>query len=196
MRFLKLVSMLALAAAPVVLAQTPTEKAAENPSTMERPTATKPPIKAQSDAEIVALVMALDDNEIGAANAVMKENVDPKILDLAKTIEQDHSQDKDQTQQLASKIGVEPKTTTAVDDLRSKGREALESLNAKQGRSLEDEFVSDMVKGHREALTMLDGFIASAQSPELKTHLTDARQHVAMHLEQAQQIQTSEPGTR
>jgi hypothetical protein len=47
-----------------------------------------------------------------------------------------------------------------------------------------------MTAGHREALQMIDGFLKTARNDALKQHLTAARQHVEMHLKQAEKMQT------
>jgi putative membrane protein len=169
----------------------PQEKQANPPSS-----GTKPAVKAKSDAEIIALVIAMDDNEIQTANLALKQKLDPKVLELARMIVQEHSKNRAQTQELARSIGIEPKSTASVSKLRAKGKKTQASLYSKQGQELDAAFVTEMVNGHREALAMLDDFIGTAQSAELKTHLTQARQHVAMHLQHAEQLETSVATTR
>lgn len=46
-----------------------------------------------------------------------------------------------------------------------------------------------MIKGHNEALAMIDSkLLTAAKHDALKKHLTDTRTHIAMHLEQAKKL--------
>jgi putative membrane protein len=155
----------------------------------------KPSVLAHSDEEILALLMALNDGEIGAAGVAMKKNVDQKVVALATLIEQDHRKDKDESNRLAAKIGIRPKATAASKDLVTKGEDKVRSLRTKEGRAFEDLFVSEMGQGHRDALLMLDGFLETAQNEELKTHLNETRQHVALHLQEVERIRGKAPDT-
>ena len=174
---------------------TPAQATDQAPEAKQEPGDQKPSVIAQSDAEIMALLIALDGNEISAANVAMKKNVEGKALALAKAIEQDHTKNRNEANRLAGRIGMKPKATPASRDLLTRGKERSRSLSTQEGRAFEELFVSEVAKGHRDALLMLDGFLETAQNQDLKAHTNEVRQHVARHLQEAERLQGKAPDT-
>ena len=84
--------------------------------------------------------------------------------------------------------------TPASKDLLTRGKR-LRSLRTQEGRAFEDLFISEMARSHRDALLMLDGFLETAQNQELKAQLNGVRQHVALHLQEAERLQGKAPDT-
>jgi predicted outer membrane protein len=144
----------------------------------------------ESDAQIMSVMLALDENEVHAAATVEEKKVTGPVLALAQTIHQDHSKDIEDLKALGTAIGIEPKDAPAVAELRAKGKQTLEKLTPLTGGPLENAFVSEMVSGHREALQLVDELLKTARNPNLKAHLTSARQRIALHLQQAESLKT------
>jgi len=156
------------------------------------PPAQAPPEQAEAttgDAEILAQVMALDENEVQAARAAQDRKVTGPVLRFAKMIEQHHRQDMQDVRALGVKLGLTLTTTTTVEQLHAKGEEAMSRLSPLTGEEFGRAFMTEMVNGHREALQMLDDFLKTAQNDELKQHLTAVRQKIAMHLQEAEKLQ-------
>lgn len=147
------------------------------------------PMKPASDAEIMALVIALDENEVHAAMTAEHKKVDGPVMNLAKTLHRAHGKDIADLQQLGMKIDVTPIETAAVDQVHSKGAAQLAKIVPLIGDEFERAFLAQMVAGHREALQMVDQFITTANNEGLKKHLGTLRQHIAMHLKEAQKLQ-------
>ena len=143
------------------------------------------------DAEILAQVVALDENEVALGRAAQQKKVTGPVLRYAKMIEQDHGMDMEQVRTLAGRLGLTLTTTTTVDQLHAKGQEAMSRLAPLTGEPFSRSFMTEMVNGHREALQMLDDFLKAAQNDELKQHLTEARAKIAMHLREGEKIQAS-----
>jgi putative membrane protein len=148
-------------------------------------------VTAKSDAEILAIVMAIDEHEIHAAATAEEKRVGGPVLGYAQTLHQDHKKNLDETRDLSTKIGIKPKDTPAVLQMRAKGKEELAKLLPLTGEAFERGFVAAMREGHRDALHMLDEFLAKAQNEQLKQHLTATRQSVAMHLQTAENLRPS-----
>jgi predicted outer membrane protein len=144
----------------------------------------------ESDAQIMAVLLALDENEVHAAATVEEKKVTGNFLALAQLIHQDHSKDIEDVKTLGTTIGIEPKDTPAVAELRAKGKQTLEKLTPLTGGALESAFVSEMVSGHREALQLVDEMLKTARNPNLKEHLASTRQRIALHLQQAESLKT------
>ncbi len=148
-------------------------------------------VSAKSDAEILAVVMAIDEHEIHAAATAEEKRVGQPVLGFAQTLHQDHKKNLDDTRDLSTKIGIKPKDTPAVVRMRAKEKEELAKLLPLTREAFEREFVSAMREGHRDALQVLDELLTTAQNEQLKQHLTATRQSVAMHLQAAENLRPS-----
>ena len=143
----------------------------------------------KSQGEILGLIVAVNLNEITAAMAADQKKLNPQVADYAKMLHQEHGINTQQTLQLGEKINVTPLMTPATDALQKKGAAQLASIVPLEGEQFSRAFVDMMVKGHTEALQMLDSQLAKVNNEELKGHLTETRQHIAEHLQQAKRLQ-------
>ncbi|MDB5048767.1 MAG: hypothetical protein JWO30_1838 [Fibrobacteres bacterium] len=146
-----------------------------------------------TDPEILAYVIAVDDNEINAAKAAQKKKVSPEVKSFAKMLQTEHDMNKVATKKLAKDLKLKVKDTKGTDGLRTKGKQELTNLKALNGEEFSKAYVEAMAKGHTEALDLIDNqLIPSAQTAEVKAHLADTRTHVAAHLEQAKRLQSNQ----
>ncbi len=144
------------------------------------------------DAEALGFVVAIDDNEILAAAAAAKKQVSPQILQYAKMLHAEHGKNLDDTLKLGLEIGMAPLETPAVDKLRKKGAGELAALLPLNGEKFGAAYVAAMIKGHTEAIGMIDNqLLKQARNPQVQQHLKATRAAVAMHLEQAKKLQPS-----
>lgn len=142
------------------------------------------------EGEILGFICAINENEIVAAMVASQKKVNAQVAGYAKMLHQEHGQNLDQTLKLGQKINVTPLETPAVDALRVKGAGELAALVPKFGEDFATVYMAVMIKGHTKALDLIDQqLIPKASSEALKKHLTETRQHVAMHLEAAKKIQ-------
>jgi len=141
-----------------------------------------------TDAQIMAQLIALDENEVRAAMVAEQKKPGQQYLDFARTLHQDHGKDIAATQQLGIKIGSTPAEGAEVQKIHDKGATALAKLVPLKGDEFGPAFADAMIKGHQDALQMIDHWMKSAQNNALKQQLTDARKHVEAHLKQAQQL--------
>ncbi len=145
--------------------------------------------KASGDAEILASVVAVDLNEIGAAAQAETKKLSQPVMDYARMLHRDHGMNLGQTLKLGQQISLTPVITSKVEDLQNKGAGELAGLVPLDGDRFERAYVDAMVKGHTEVLGMLDGDLKTASNAALKTHLTATRAAVADHLAKAQALQ-------
>lgn len=126
---------------------------------------------------------------MGTAMVAEKKKLSQPVLDYAKMLHEEYGKNVQDTGMLGQKISVTPMETAAIDKLHAKGAGELAKLVPLDGEQFGRAYVAMMIKGHNEVLQMLDMQIKAAQSDELKKHLSETRQHVAMHLEKAKQLQ-------
>ncbi len=78
-----------------------------------------------------------------------------------------------------------------MDKLRVKGAGELAAIVPLDGDAFEKAYIETMIKGHMEALDMIDSqLLKNAENAALKKHLTETRTHVAAHLDEAKKIQS------
>jgi putative membrane protein len=143
---------------------------------------------AQSDGEILAALVALDENEVEAAKLAEK-NSDGAVLGFARMLREDHETNIDDSRKLGDKLGAELRKTEAVEKMHDQGDKLVDKLDDLKGSEFERSFLSEMVSGHRDALHQIDTWIKNAQNPELKQHLHATRDRVAFHLKEAERLQ-------
>lgn len=146
----------------------------------------------KGDAEILASVIAVDLNEVLAAGAAQKKQISEPVMAYAKMLHEEHGKNMGKGMKLGQQIDVTPIDTAAVEKLKTKGAGELAALIPLDGEAFEKGYLQAMVKGHMEVLSMIDGkLLQTADNDALKEHLTETRTHVAAHLEQAKQLQST-----
>lgn len=144
-----------------------------------------------NDGEILAQLVAIDENEVHAAQLAEKRDVEGPIESFAKMIREDHGRNINDTERLAGKLNIDLKRGDPVDSIHTEGEQMLDRLDALKGDEFQHSFINEMVNGHKEALDKLDDFIRQAQNPEVKAHLQATRQRVAFHLKEAERLQAT-----
>lgn len=146
--------------------------------------------KTIADGEILAKVMAIDANEIRAAEQAQKKKIRSDVLAYAKMLHKDHTKDEVALIKLGQAIQVAPAETPAVDQMKANGAGELAKIMPLTGKHFETAYLNMMVKGHSDALSLIDSqLIPSANSPALKKQLAETRAHVALHLDRAKKLQ-------
>lgn len=142
------------------------------------------------DAEVLAFVIAVDDNQVLAAAEAVKKQLSPEVMAYAKMLQAAHGKHQGQTMELGQAIKVTPIDTAAVDALRVKGAGQLAELVPLAGKEFEQAYLSAMIKGHTEVLSMIDDqLLKAATNGDLKAHLEETRGHIAEHLKKAKSLQ-------
>lgn len=137
---------------------------------------------ALSQADALALLITLNEHEIAAADQAARKKVTGPVLEFANMMRTDHSKNLEET----TRLGGAASTATAVTTLRSQGEDELRRLDAQEGKAYEKAYVEAMVKGHADALTLLDGkLLPAATDDKVRQHFTATRAAVARHLERA-----------
>lgn len=141
------------------------------------------------DAEVLATILAVDLNEVLAAAEAKKKKVSQPVMDYARMLHAAHGENMVKGMKVGQQISVRPVDTANVEKLKKKGAGELAALVSLDGTAFERAYIDMMVKGHTEVISMIAKLSKEAQATGLKTHLTESRQHVAAHLEQAKALQ-------
>lgn len=172
------------AAAPEV----DTAASASTPSDM--PPAAEPAVDqtgstAEGDGLALALLAAVNEHEIAAAQQAEGKRVSGPVMDYAKMMVTHHTENLDKTKALGELV-----MTDEVKAMQDKGAKDLADLGQKSRNDYEGAYVEAMVKGHTEALALIDTrLLTLASNGPVKDHLTATRATVAEHLDAAKKLQ-------
>lgn len=138
------------------------------------------------DALALGLLSSVNKHEIAAAKQAESKKVSAPVMEYAKMMDTQHSENETKTEALGTLAN-----TDEVQAKKAKGEQELAELDKKSGKDYETAYVAAMVKGHTEALALIDArLIPLASSEPVKQHLAETREHVAMHLEAAKKLQS------
>lgn len=181
--------------APAPTADTPAAGTAPTPAGGTA-TPTTPPVgeaspapegaaRASSGDDIaLGLLGAVDENEIAAAKQAQEKQVTGAVLDYAKMMEKEHSENLEKTKALGTLA-----ETPDVKQLETKGEQELTTLGQKSGKDYAAAYIDAMIAGHKEALQLIDTQMMAAASTEpVKAHLAETKTHVEQHLAKAEAI--------
>ncbi|HJW45710.1 MAG TPA: DUF4142 domain-containing protein [Lysobacter sp.] len=150
------------------------------------PLAGAPAAVTKTDA--LAMLMTIDEREIALADQAIRKNVTGKLHEYAEMMRTDHGQHLEDTIRLGGAVSTAP----AVTALRNQGERELRTLEMRSGTAYEAAYVDAMVRGHVEALALIDATLLPAATTEaVRQHFTTTRATVARHLERAREIQAT-----
>ena len=141
------------------------------------------------DGEILGALVALDLDEVHAASTAEMKKIGAPVMAFAKKLHEAHGQNVKDTTEVGQALKITAVQSPAARARHDKNAGELAKLVPLDGDAFARGFVDMMVMGHNETLQLLDKQLAMAKAEGLKAHLTKTRAAVAMHLQEAQQLQ-------
>lgn len=139
-----------------------------------------------TQADALAMLMEVNEHEIAAADQALGKNVTGAVRDFAQMMKTDHGKNLADT----TRLGGAASTAPAVKTLKDKGESDLRTLDAQSGKAYEKAYIDAMVKGHTDALALIDNtLLPAATDANIRQHFTTTRAAVARHLDKAKEIQ-------
>lgn len=173
-----------------------TAPGAERPAPAASPEPAPAPAGSEAPAagtDALAQVGAVDKHEIAAAEQARDKKVTGAVLEFANMLHREHTANLKAGEALAAQEAQPGASSPQAEAMVEKGKAELATLAEKSGKEYEKAYVDAMVKGHTEALALLqDKLIPSAPNEVVRNFLTNSRDHVAMHLEHAKQLQAKQ----
>lgn len=146
----------------------------------------------QKDGVALAWVMALDKNEINAANYILTQKVNDDTKQYAEMMVKDHTQNLQKTRALSHYIHIKPMKTSMILAVIQNGKNELIQLRHLPNDQLDKKYIQAMVKGHSEALKKINAMIKQDNlNPQLEAHLKSTRDRIQIHLQRAKEIQAN-----
>lgn len=141
-----------------------------------------------SQADALALLIAVNEHEIAAADQALMKQVTGPVRAYAETMKTHHGRNLTD----GTRLGAAASTAPAVTELRNEGEAELKALAAQDGAAYEKAYIDAMVRGHAEALALIDGtLLPAATADNVRQHFTATRAMVAEHLARAKEIQAT-----
>ena len=155
------------------------------PGVPQRADANKP-----GDADILGQLIAVDLDEVHAASVAETKKLPAPVMAFAKMLHEMHGQNVKASTELNTSLKLAAIQTPATRAMHDKHAGDLATIVALDGDAFSTAFLDMMVKGHTEALQLIDKSLAAAKADGLKAHLTKSRAAVEAHLAQAKQLQS------
>jgi putative membrane protein len=145
-----------------------------------------------SDGEIAAILRAVDQSEIKAANEAQKKATRPQVRSFASKMIKEHSKNTNEVSEIVRKEAIDLDTTTKEVGIKTKGLVDRAELKVRDGKDFDRAYIESQIEAHRDLIRDIDTeYIPDAQSKELKDHLESTRRHVQNHLEEARRIEAT-----
>ncbi|UPT74718.1 MAG: DUF4142 domain-containing protein [Elusimicrobiota bacterium] len=164
-------------------AQHPT---AEAPGDKHRTThLANPPVAGISEAEAVAVLDLVNQDEIAFAQKAVEKSKNEEVLAFARQMIVDHGENR----RKLGEIGIQPANGELSNKLRDKHLGISRKLDRAEGSDFDRAYIGAMVDGHNGLLEKIDKKLApAAKTAALATHVQDTRPVVEAHLEHARRI--------
>ncbi len=146
-------------------------------------------VAAGADAETLALLIASDMDKVHAAMIAKNKNVAKPIQDYARMMHEDHGKHLKATVEVGKTSDVQPVVTSKVSSLHKKNAAALSDIAMLDGDEFTTAYMDLVIQGHSDGQVMIDERLAVTESEEVRNHLTQTRQTITAHLEQARDLQ-------
>jgi predicted outer membrane protein len=143
-----------------------------------------------SDAEIIQILVTLDQGEIEQADVARKRATDAQVSAYADHMFEEHSRARHLSEQLAARSHWMPTESSLAEDLAGTSSQSLQTLKNADSGAFDELYIRGQVQQHQEVLDLLENhLIPRADDPSLKSHLQKARAMVDSHLSKAKEIQ-------
>jgi putative membrane protein len=143
-----------------------------------------------SDGDIAQITTVVNQGEIQQAQLARARARNPEVRQFAEHMIQQHQQMLQSQTQLTGRIGVTPSENDTSRRLNLEGQTTMQSLQSQTGDDFDRQYIDAQVRQHQQVLQTLDSqLIPNAQNPQFRQALSDARNMVQQHLDEARRIQ-------
>lgn len=142
-----------------------------------------------TDANIAAMVLALNNTDISYARLVPSRAEREDIKRFAERMLTDHTGVNQLVTSLLQKLNLAAEDNLASLDMRDESAEKRDLMRELSGYQFDSTYIENEVSYHRKFLTSLDNvMLPSARNPELRSLLNALRPAVAGHLAHAEHV--------
>ncbi len=138
-----------------------------------------------SDQQFLDLAAQTDMVEANLGNLAQDAGSSQTVKDYGLMLANDHSQDYQKLQGLASQAGLT--VPAAIDEKHNKS--LIGPLHALKGKAFDHTYIHDMVAGHTDALAIYKKEARDAQDPAIRSYAEDTLVTLEKHLDDAKALE-------
>ncbi|HEV2608804.1 MAG TPA: DUF4142 domain-containing protein [Noviherbaspirillum sp.] len=147
---------------------------------------------APNDAQIVAILLAVNNVDIGAGELAKSKSTNVDVKEFAQLMITDHSAVNKQATALAKKVKIKPEESKASKSFKENGATTLSKLKGLKGKEFDIAYIDNELNYHQTVLDTLDKIlIPNVKNAELQHALMTARPAFETHLRHAKNMQAS-----
>lgn len=144
---------------------------------------------AMTDANIFGQLHQVNASEIAAGDLASTKATAAGVKQFARHMVTDHKTLDKGANDLATKLGIQPSLSDST--MMKQANDALSDLQGKTGTDFDNTYIEQQIKGHQNALQLIDNAMSTTQNAQIKQMLTDARPKVQAHLTAVQALQSN-----
>lgn len=171
-----------LAAATAVCVGAPATFAADPPSTAAAPSA-----KPLMTDEFLSRLAVGNRFEIDSSKVALTKSKSENVKTFASLMVSDHGQAATKMKQAVTDAKVE----APADALDARHQALLDSLKKKDGPAFDQAYVDAQLKGHEEAVAMVETYANTGDNPKIKQLASELLPTLRMHLDNVKKLQAS-----
>lgn len=150
------------------------------------------PASKPTDAQIMKIIQAVNDNEIEAAKMAEKQASSRDVKSFARDMEKEHTRMNRDGDMLGKKLKMSPEESAMSAEIKTMGKTEAEQLKTANRENFYKTYIDLQAAGHEKVLGIFDSsLLPNVKNPELKANLEAARKHVAEHMVHAQKVQSA-----
>lgn len=145
-----------------------------------------------NDAQIVSVLHTANMGEITQGQIALQKAQRAQVRSFAQQMVAEHTQNDQKGQAWAASMAMTPQANHVSMKLQEASDDVVMKLNKASAQDFDKTYMESQVKVHKMVLQTIDKkLLPSAQSADLRNHLTMTRAAVTMHLQMAEQITAS-----
>lgn len=146
--------------------------------------------KPLNDGEIMGVIVTTNTGEIDMANLAKKNATSKDVKDFAAMMLSQHTDAQNKAKNVQGKAKVQTEPNDVSSHVKSEAETAMTNLRDKKGAEFDRLYIDTQVRAHQDVLDTIDNkLLPNAKSADVKSYVSEVRQHVAMHLSKAKDIQ-------
>jgi predicted outer membrane protein len=161
-----------------------------NPSTVgvtnEQPAANPEDVGSLNDPQLAALVVGIHEAEIKQGELAESNAASPAVKKLAEHMVGAHRTLLANDRTVLARDRISPAPSALSEQKHGDADGQLATLQSMHGKDFDTAYVDDQIRGHKDALHLLDRIVANVKNADFKSDLQAERTHIEDHLREAQ----------
>jgi putative membrane protein len=151
--------------------------------------ATTVDVSSLNDAQVAAVVNAINSGEIKEAQLAGNSASVPQVRQFARQMLVAHQNAQNRLNSVYAQIQVTPSPNAISNQIESDSQNQVSALQSLHGRDFDRVYLDDAVRSHDSSLELVDRMMPNVQNAQLKAQLKDVRTKIEAHLKEAQTLQ-------